>query len=103
MPENPACVSNAIPSHQTSPNTPRPSSHARARIPRSAGPLCRHHAARLRNNPNAATNSAMMPGILTRFRTVGHASFLNTVHTGHFANAALLARGCCARVTPRSR
>ena len=34
-----------------------------------------------------------MPGILTRLSTVGHASFLNTVQTGHFANAALFERG----------
>ena len=45
----------------------------------------------------------MIPGILTRLSTVGQASFLNTVHTGHFANAALLERGCWARVTPRRR
>ena len=72
-------------------------------MPRSTGPACRHHDARVRHRPNAATNSAMMPGILTRLSTAGQASFLNTVQTGHFANAALLERGCWARVTPRSR
>ena len=63
---------------------------AATRAPGCRGPpdrCARHHEARVRHSPNAATNSAMIAGILTRLSTVGHASFLNTVHTGHFANA----------------
>jgi hypothetical protein len=46
---------------------------------------------------------ATIPATLTRLSTEIQASFLNTVQTGQLVNAALLERGCWARLTPRSR
>ena len=46
--------------------TPRARAAMPARGCRGRPPLRRHHDARVRHSPNAATSSAMMPGILTR-------------------------------------
>src|SRR5437588_1299 len=100
----------AIRIHQANPSRP---AEAIAAIPRSRGVVGRSRRAgpsppdpRAPLPRQSRNSEAAIPTIaaaLIRLGTVGHACLPSSEQNGHLANAVLLERGVCARVTPRKK